>query len=480
MRLGALLYTLGYGGAMLALCMLVPLIVSIAGGHWAHARNFTVGLTLATFVSGAMIISGLPTRRLPARNIELLAIMLLFWFVLPLLASIPLTGAVQVRSFVAGYFEAVAGLTTSGGGVIAYPQLEDTPILIWRALLGWLGGLWTLVFAVAVLAPFAIGGLSLVGSPLLQHDEDAALSSRLGRPLRIIFPYYLSLTVLGIIGMAAGGGGFVAAFCMALSGISGTGTSVVSGSVYDAFSLLSQFSLATLCLFSAFSVPAIIAMTQAQSAQFWREAEFKVLFAIIFSFAMISALTQGGESSFALVFQAISLATTAGFNFLPAENLSNWPVLWVMLPVLIGGMGLSMAGGIKINRAILVARELASELRRLAYPSSVSVTRMRGRSVDMADFSATWAYMAIFILMIAGAIMILGALGLEIEAVWAITLGGLTNSLAIVPHLGFDTSFAALGSATQLFIIVLMIAGRIDLLVLLVIFSARFRRLLRG
>ena len=101
---------------MLALCMLVPLIVSIMGGHWAHARNFTMGLTLTTFVSGALIISGLQTRRLPARNIELLAIMLLFWFVLPILASIPLTGAVQVRSFMAGYFEAVSGLTTSGGG----------------------------------------------------------------------------------------------------------------------------------------------------------------------------------------------------------------------------------------------------------------------------------------------------------------------------------------------------------------------------
>ncbi|MGB1118518.1 MAG: potassium transporter TrkG [Parvibaculales bacterium] len=479
MRLGALLYTLGFGGAMLAMCMLVPLIVAIAEGHWAHARNFTMGLTLTTFVSGAMIISGLPTRRLPARNIELLAVMLLFWFVLPVLASIPLTGAVQVRSFMAGYFEAVSGLTTSGGGVIVYPQLEDSPILVWRALLGWLGGLWTLVFAVAVLAPFAIGGLSLVGSPLLQHDEDAALSSRLGRPMRFIFPYYLALTMLGVIGMAAGGDGFIASFCMALSGISGTGTSVVSGSVYDAFSLLSQLSLASLCMFSAFSLPALIAMTQMQSAKLFRETEFKVLLAIIFSFAVISALTQGGESYFALVFQAISLATTAGFNFLPADSLSNWPVLWVMLPVFIGGMGLSMAGGIKINRAILVGRELASELRRLAYPSSVSVTRMRGRAVDMADFSATWAYMAIFILMTAGAIIVLGALGLEMEAVWAITLGGLTNSLAIVPHLGFDTSFAAMGGATQLFIIVLMIAGRIELLVLLVIFSARFRRLLR-
>ena len=426
-----------------------------------------------------MIISGRATRRLPARNIELLAVMLLFWFVLPILASIPLTGAVQVRSFVAGYFEAVSGLTTSGGGVIAYPQLEDPPILIWRALLGWLGGLWTLVFAVAVLAPFAIGGLSLVGSPLLQHDEDAALSSRLGRPLRVIFPYYLALTVLGIIGIAAGGSGFFASFCMALSGISGTGTSIVSGSVYDAFSLLSQLSLASICMFSAFSLPAIIAMTRMQSARFLRETEFKVLLGIIFSFAAISALTQGGESYFALVFQAISLATTAGFNFLPADTLSSWPVLWVMLPVVIGGMGLSMSGGIKINRIILVGRELASELRRLAYPSSVSVTRMRGRALDMADFSATWAYMAIFILMTSAGIIVLGALGLEMEAVWAITLGGLTNSLAIVPHLGLETSFAAMGGATQLFIIVLMIAGRIELLVLLVIFSARFQRLLR-
>ena len=464
---------------MLALCMLVPLFVSIVGGHWAHARNFTMGLTLTTFVSGALIISGLPTRRLPARNIELLVVMLLFWFVLPILASIPLTGAIQVRSFMAGYFEAVSSLTTSGGGVIIYPQFEDAPILVWRALLGWLGGLWTLVFAVAVLAPFAIGGLSLVGSPLLQHDDEAALSSRLGRPMRVIFPYYLALTILGIIGMAAGGVGLVSSFCMALSGISGTGTSVVSGSVHDAFSLLSQLSLATLCIFSALSLPAIIALTHVQSVRLFRETEFKVLVTIIISFAAISALTQGGESYSALVFQAISLATTAGFNFLPADNLSSWPVLWVMLPVFIGGMGLSMAGGIKINRAILVGRELANELRHLTYPSSVSVTRMRGRAVDMADFNATWAYMALFILMTSAAIIMLGALGLEMEAVWAIALGGLTNSLAIVPHLGFDTTFAAMGGATQLFIIVLMIAGRIELLVLLVIFSANFRRLLR-
>ena len=351
--------------------------------------------------------------------------------------------------------------------------------MVWRALLGWLGGLWTLVFAVGVLAPFAVGGLSLVGSPLLQHNEDDSLSVRLGRPLRIIFPYYISLTGLGIIGIAAGGDGFFAAFCLALSGISGTGTSIVSGSISDQFSLLSQFSLTVLCVLSALSLPALVAMTHIQSAQFIREAEFRVFISIVAVFAVVSALTQESQGYLGIIFQAISLATTAGFNFLPGDSLSDWPVLWVMLPVAVGGMGLSVAGGVKINRAILVGRELASELRRLAYPSSVSVTRMRGRTVDMADFSATWSYMAIFILSLSVAIIALGAFGLDMESVWAVTFGALTNSLAIVPHLGLESSLATMSSATQFFIIILMIAGRIELLVLLVIFSARFRRLLR-
>ena len=136
--------------------------------------------------------------------------------------------------------------------MIVHPQLEGPDPYLARAA-GWLGGLWTLVFAVAVLAPFAIGGLSLVGSPLLQHDEDAALSSRLGRPMRVIFPYYLALTVLGVIGMAAGGGGFVASLCMALSGISGTGTSVISG-VFTRLFHCSRNCRWPLCVCSAPSV----------------------------------------------------------------------------------------------------------------------------------------------------------------------------------------------------------------------------------
>ena len=96
MRLGAIIYTLGYGGITLALLMLLPLAQAIWIGSDVLARNFTIGLLLTAFVSGAMLLSGRSARRFPAQEIELVLIIVLFWAVLPWVASLPMTGALQV------------------------------------------------------------------------------------------------------------------------------------------------------------------------------------------------------------------------------------------------------------------------------------------------------------------------------------------------------------------------------------------------
>ena len=248
-------------------------------------------------------------------------------------------------------------MTTSGGGVVIILRLKAPILSGARCWVGWVA-----------CGPCVCGRgaralchrwLCRWSAALLQHDEDAALSSRLGR-LCVYFPVLLALTMLGVIGMAAGGDGFVASFCMALSGISGTGTSVVSGSVYDAFSCsrnclgnfvhVQRLKPARHHSHDTDAIGETLPRNRVQSAachnyqlccDFW--------------------LTQGGESYFALVFQAISLATTAGFNFLPADRFKQLAGFMGHAAGFIGGMGLSMAGGIKINRAILVGRELASD-----------------------------------------------------------------------------------------------------------------------
>ena len=73
MRLGAILFTLGYGGCMIALLMLLPWVASLLDPGYSHAGNFTIGLMLSAFVSGALLLSGYTSRRHRANGIELFA-----------------------------------------------------------------------------------------------------------------------------------------------------------------------------------------------------------------------------------------------------------------------------------------------------------------------------------------------------------------------------------------------------------------------
>jgi trk system potassium uptake protein TrkH len=465
---------------MIALLMVLPWIASLLDPTFAHAGNFTIGLMLTTFVSGALLLSGYTSRRHRANGIELLLIMVLYWTLLPAIAAIPFIGASQIDSLVAAYFEAVSAITTSGATMLAVPQAEATPILLWRAALSWLGGLWTLVFAVAVLAPFGIGGITLIGSPLLQHEENAPLSSRLGRPLRLILPVYLMFSVLGIIALAAFGSSLVEAFCLALSAISTSGMSVHEQSLAELLTGGGQGVMALLCLIGSISVPMLMVLTLGREARSgFQLTELRVFLGLIIAYAAITILAVPNSGGISAFWQSISLHSTAGFNFLPDTGLANWPIVWVMLPVLIGGMALSTSGGVKVMRAIILAKDLGSELGKLSYPSSVHPLSLEGRPLQDRDFNAAWAYMAIFILFISLGVLLLGLFGTTLSDAWPIVLGALTNSLAITGHLDMPLGFAAMPDALQITIALLMIAGRIELLILMVLFTSSFWRYMR-
>ena len=480
MRLGAILFTLGYGGSMIALLMLLPWVASLLDPRYSHAGNFTIGLMLSAFVSGALLLSGYTSRRHRANGIELLLIMVLFWSFLPVIAAIPFIGASQIDSLVAAYFEAVSALTTSGGSILSVPQAEATPILLWRAVLSWLGGLWTLVFAVAVLAPFGIGGISLIGSPLLQHEENAPLSSRLGRPLRLILPVYLMFTVLGIIALLAFGSPLVEAVCLALSAISTSGMSVHQQSLSELMSQSGQGVIALLCFVGSISVPMLMVLTLGREARgSFQVMEMRVFITLTLVYAAISLVAVPTSGGLGLLWQSISLHSTAGFNFLPDEELATWPIVWVMVPVMIGGMALSTSGGLKVMRAIILAKDLGSELGKLSYPSSVHPLTLEGRHLQDKEFNAAWAFTAIFILFVGAGVLLLGFFGITLSEAWPIVLGALTNSLAISGHLDMPLGFAAMSGGLQITIALLMIAGRIELLILMVLFTSSFWRYMR-
>ena len=465
---------------MIALLMLIPFAFSLFEDGFQHVGNFSIGLMLTTFISGALLLTGYNSRRHRARGIELLLIMVLFWTVLPAMAALPLIGATQIHTLLAAYFEAVSALTTSGGTVLTVPQVETPAILVWRALLSWLGGLWTLVFAVAVLAPFGIGGLTLIGSPLLQHEEDAPLSSRLGRPLRLIFPVYMLFTVLGMVALLVFGSSAFEAFCLSMTSISTSGLTLRDGSLLAYTGVGQQAVISLLCLIGSVSVPILVMVTLGRKARGnFPITELRAFLAIIFGYMIISMISLPEMHPVAALFQSISLHSTAGFNFIDGQGLGQWPVVWVMLPVLVGGMALSTTGGIKVMRVMILIKDIGSELGKLIYPSSIQPLSLEGRRLEQTDFSAAWAYMAVFILFVTLGVLLLGLFGMHLEAAWPVVLGALTNSLAITTHLASPPLYASMSDPLQITVTLLMIAGRIELLVLMVLFTSSFWRYMR-
>jgi trk system potassium uptake protein TrkH len=173
------------------------------------------------------------------------------------------------------------------------------------------------------------------------------------------------------------------------------------------------------------------------------------------------------------------LFTTAGFNFLPGTSLQNWPVFWVMLPVLFGGMAFSTAGGVKMMRAIILTKGVSQEISKLAYPSSVQPMTLDGRRLEEPNFSAIWAYTSVFLACLAGGILLLGLFGIGLEEGWPIILGALTNSLAITAGLDINADLGAMSPYVQYFLTLLMIAGRIEILILMMLFTSSFWRFTR-
>jgi trk system potassium uptake protein TrkH len=480
MRLGAILFILGYGGCMIAGLMVFPWFLSLFDPSYRHAGNFSIALMLTSFASGALLLSSYDIRRHRARGIELLLIMVLFWTVLPLLAALPFIGASQVNSLLSAYFEAVSALTTSGASIFAVPEAAGAPILLWRALLSWLGGLWTLVFAVAVLAPFGIGGITLGGSPLLQHDEDAHLTSRLGRPLRLIFPIYGMFTLIGFFAMLIFEVPAFDALCLTLSAISTSGMVVDSQSMAQFLPVSGQIILASISFIGALSIPLLLLLTLGNRVLTGlRDTELRVFVALIVSYSLVSFLALPDVPLLGGFLQSISLHSTAGFNFLPEGQLSQWPVIWTMVPLIIGGMALSTAGGLKVMRAIILAKDLGSEVGKMAYPSSIHPLKLAGRRLQDSDFTAAWAFTAVLILFVSLGVLLLGLFGVTLAEAWPLVLGALSNSLAVTQHLDMPLGFGAMNGALQITLALLMIAGRIELLILMVLFTSSFWRYMR-
>jgi len=482
MHYGALARILGLLIALFSITTLPPVVVSI----WfqdGSAMPF-ISAFIICVVTGLIIWYPNRFNRQDLRAKEGFLLVVLFWFVLGCVGSLPLILMKQPQmTFVDALFESFSGLTTTGATVIEGIDFLPHAILFYRQELQWLGGMGIIVLAVAILPLLGVGGMQLYRAETPGPVKDSKMTPRIADTAKHLWYLYLALTVVCALSYWLAGMSVFDAICHAFSTIAIGGFSTHDASLGYFNSPLINGLCALFLILSAFNFSLHYAAASSGSLKgYWYDPELRaflfiqlVLIMVCFFTLVFSGYYDTAEQALdQSLIQAVSISTTAGFA---TTDFSAWPTFLPILLIFssfIGGCASSTAGGIKVIRVLLLYLQGKREINRLVHPKAVYAVKLGERAVPDRVVEAVWgffaAYAIVFVVIMLGMI----ATGLDDLSAFTATAAALNN---LGPGLGsVAANFADVSDAGKLLLIVAMMFGRLEVFTLLVIFSPTFWR----
>ncbi|MFZ1726295.1 MAG: potassium transporter TrkG [Albidovulum sp.] len=485
-----------------SLAMYVPAGHALTERQYAVAQVFFYSGTL--FLIFTVLIGIATAANRPghiARN-HLLTLVAAF-VLLPVMLAVPLAEAVPDTSYFNAWWEMVASFTTTGATLFEPGRLPGS-VHLWRALVGWLGGFFVLVTAVAVLAPMNLGGFEVLsGSPVGQgvliggqNTQKIDTSERLTRYTSWIFPPYAGLTLGLWIALILAGDAPLVAACHAMSTLATSGISPVGGLGQAASGHSGE---AIIFVFLVFGLSRRLMPSLAGTARdgFLADPELRLAVLIVASVPLLLFLRHWigalevddiQDTSAALralwgsVFTVLSFLTTTGFESADWGAVQHWsglptPGLVLAGLAVIGGGVATTAGGVKLLRVYALYRHGEREIERLVHPNSIGGSGVQARRLRRQGAQMAWIFFMLFALSIAVTMLALSLTGLDFEGstVFAVAALSTTGPLASVAA-ETPLSWASLDSAARTIVALAMVVGRLETLAFIALLNPEFWR----
>ena len=482
MSWGTIIFCLGWGGVLLSTTMLIPLGWAVFQADYIYVGRFVISLMISSFISVAFVLVGKSKDVRPVQKSELFLISVFLYLYLPLLAALPFfslgSNVWQSVGFWGAYFEAVSGLTTTGATIFKNPELVNESLLIWRSTLGWLGGVLILSLGVALMAPNGLFGISL--KPLnIRQNANESLPHRLRRSFRYVVKPYLALTAIGIILLGLTGTELADTVSLTFNAVSTTGFSL-SFTPLDSFLNSRAFAVLSLLMFvGSLSYPLLIAAQSFKVDTFKEDREIQDFVLTIIFLGLVLALFFPDNSLLVSITMAINMISTTAFVISDPVIITNYlPAAIFFLPVLIGGMTLSTAGGLKVLRFYLLIKRVTYEVVNLPYPNSVESMHYGGKFVSKETMASVWGMFLMYFIGFVGSFLILSFLTSDFEGAWLLALALLNNAGGVIYMAGYFDLLMDMPPISHILMSIIMILGRLEFLVVLVILLPKL--LIRG
>jgi trk system potassium uptake protein len=479
----AVAHVLGLLLAFFGATYLLPVACSLIMGD-GLALYFVIGGAVSTG-AGLLLLAATRGNRRELKPRDGFLLVTLGWVATSALATIPFMIAMRDLSFTSAFFETMSGVTSTGSTVLVGLDLLAPSLNLWRHSLQWFGGLGIIVMALAVLPLLGIGGMQLYKGETPGPVKDDKLAPRIAETARALWLVYTLLTVTGIIALRIFGMSWFDAICHAFSAVGLGGFSTHDTSVAYFNSVPIELVLIALMLIASLNFARhFVALRRLSLQPYRRDPEFQAIFIVLgVSVIGIAALLTWHASypSFAIslrhaAFNVVSMATTTG---LATQNVDNWPVFapfWMLfLSCIICSTG-SAGGGIKMFRALLLAKQAGHELKLLVHPSAVAPVRVGGRPIPDRVASAVLGFIFLYFMTAALLTFALLLTGLDLPSSVGTIVASINNTAHGLHSQGPVSNYHALTASQTWICTAAMLLGRLEIFTVIVLFTPAFWR----
>ena len=470
-------FTLGILQIILGVSMLIPIIAQFI---YLEIDSSFFGASIITIIFGTLFfLSNLDhDKKLSLQQAFLLTA--LSWLSIAIFGSLPFILSTIELSITDAFFESMSGITTTGSTII--PDLENTPkgILLWRAILQWLGGIGIIVMAITLMPIMNVGGMQLFKVSSNDSSEKILPKSK-EIALRLIY-IYLGLTALCALTYRIFGMSSFDSLTHSMTTIATGGFSNYNQSIgyFDSISI--EISSMIFIILGSIPFIAYIKFINGNRKIFTSDVQIKTFIKIIVTTVIILSiyLLVNKDHDFILrsvFFNTISILTGTGYVNAEFDGWGGFPLTLFLALMFIGGCAGSTTCGIKIFRVQILYLFILNQLKKIIYPRGVFVLKYDKNAIDdkfiASIISFIYLYFVIFFLLTA----LLSLTGLD----FITSISGAATSISNVgPGLGSiigpNGNFSSLPDISKWILTFGMILGRLELFAILVLFLPSFWR----
>ena len=470
-------FTLGILQIILGIFMLIPIFVQFL---FKEIDSSFFGASIITIIFGTLFfLSNLDhDKKLNLQQAFLLTA--LSWLSIAIFGSLPLIFSEVNFSFTNAFFESMSGITTTGSTII--PNLEEMPkaILLWRAILQWLGGIGIIVMAITLMPIMNVGGMQLFKISNSDSSEKILPKSK-EIALRLIY-IYSGLTTLCAISYKILGMNTFDSITHSMTTIATGGFSNYNESIgfFNSFSI--EISAMIFIILGSLPFIAYIKFLSGNKKIFFSDIQIQTFIKIIvISIIILSIyLTINNSTQInlrSIIFNVISILTGTGYVNAQFDNWGAFAIIIFLLLMFIGGCAGSTTCGIKIFRIQILYYFISNQLKRIIYPKGIFVLKYNQSPVDNKFISSIISFIYMYLIIFFIITALLSLTGLD----FITSISGAATSISNVgPGLGSiigpNGNFSSLPDISKWILTLGMILGRLELFAILVLFLPSFWR----